>query len=183
MSGACLSTLCAWEVIDFHDTTEKNRLPSSSKPGCVLELDWGNQSAVIFFLCLSDFKTPFSDVMSVPLMEEHHLSPSFSSQLVYQFWSLFINFWLRSIWSGNSLLPPVPWLTVPSDHDQTGERALPALQPWLALFHSRTAHFLSVCSGNRKEMIKKYYFLLQLGMQPYFFSIQIRATISSGKVT
>lgn len=39
MSGACLSTLCAWKVIDFHDTTGKNRLPSSSAQALYLNSD------------------------------------------------------------------------------------------------------------------------------------------------
>lgn len=176
MSGACLSSRCAWKVIDFHDTTEKNRLPSFQPRLCTwTRLRWSVCSQM---LPVSDFKTPFSDVLSVPLMEEHCLSPSFSWFI--SFWSLFTCFdWAPfevGIHSSSSLTRGAfrTW--------QTEGRDLPALQPWFALFHSRTAPFLSVCRRNRKELIKRY-LLLQLGMQPYFFSIQIRGTISSGKVS
>lgn len=49
-----------------------------------------------------------------------------------------LSFWLSGeisdwapLWIGTSSLPPVLWLTVSSNHDQTEERGFPALQPWL----------------------------------------------------
>lgn len=104
--------------------------------------------------CVSQTLNPFQWCHEcTPRMEEHHLSLSSSSQLVYQFLSLFTNFWLSSVWSGNSLLPPVPWLMVPSEHNQTAERDLPALQSCPASLKSCT--FLTWLQWLQERIDKK----------------------------
>lgn len=178
MSGACLSTLCAWKVIDFHDTTEKNRLPSFYNPGSVLELDWGNQSVIKCFLCLSDFKTTFSDVMSVPLGWKNTVFPILSTP---SWFISFEAFSLISDWAPFEVgihcflqSPDLQCLRTMTRHKrgtwQFFKFGLPCF--------TQELHLSSLFGvGTGKDWWKDNYLLLQLGIQPYFFSIQIRATI------
>lgn len=104
-----------------------------------------------------------------PRMERHLLSHSFNSQLVYQFWSIFTNFWLSSIWSGNSLLPPIPWLMVPSDHDQ--KRGSCQLLNLACPVSLRTASFFSFSNGNEKELVKGQLSFITTRNSTIFFSV------------
>lgn len=109
MSGTCLSTLYAWKVIDFNDTTEKRNCHHFSDPGSVFELAWAHQPIIKCLLCLSAFRTSRSHFSNVFYLFLEWKNPVF---LTFSMPSWFISTEI-AIWLNQVIKLKVKWKPIP----------------------------------------------------------------------
>lgn len=110
MSGTRLSTLYAWKVIDFNDTTEKRNCHHFSDPGSVFELAWAHQPIIKCLRCLSAFKTTRSHFSNIFYL---FLEWNKTVFLIFSVPSWFISFEM-AIWLNQVIKLKVKWKPIPS---------------------------------------------------------------------